>query len=100
MTAPYSPAPKGATMGLVSDAITTAVLTSLAYQAAARQPPRSPARHAAAAACEALVHSATTDTARRRLEGIRDPALRADALALLAELEQLGAAAPAEETSS
>jgi hypothetical protein len=34
----------------------------------------------------------TPPAARRRLEGIRDPALRTDALALLAELQQLGTA--------
>jgi len=72
--------------------IPTAVLANLAFERAAAHPSGHPGRRAAAAACEALMHSTTTGTARRRIEGIRDPAVRAEALALLAELEQIGAA--------
>lgn len=77
-------------------AISTAVLASLAFERAASYPLRSPGRRAAASACEALKYSTTADRARRRLEGIRDPAARAAALALLDELEQGGDSA--EET--
>jgi hypothetical protein len=72
--------------------IPAAMLTALAFERAASQPSRSPGRRTAAAVCEALRYSSTTDRARRRLDGIRDPALRDAALLLLAELEQLGAA--------
>lgn len=70
-------------------AIPTAVLANLALERAASHPLRSPGRRAAASACDALRYSSTTDTARRRLEGIRDPAVRADALAVLNELERV-----------
>jgi hypothetical protein len=70
-------------------AVPAAVLACLAFERAASHPSRSPGRRAAAAACEALKYSTTTDRARRRLEGIRDPAIRETALALLDELELL-----------
>lgn len=72
--------------------IPAAMLTALAFERAASQPSRSPGRRTAAAVCEALRYSSTTERARRRLEGIRDPALRTGALTLLAELQQLGTA--------
>lgn len=70
-------------------AVPTAVLACLAFERAATHPSRSPGRRAATAACEALKCSTTTDRARRRLEGIHDPAVRDAALAVLDELEQV-----------
>lgn len=69
-------------------AVPTAVLASLAFERAAGHPSRSPGRRAATAAGDALRYSTTTDRARRRLEAVRDPAIRDAALALLDELEQ------------
>lgn len=71
-------------------AVPAAVLAALAFERRTSHPLRSPGRRAAGAVCEALRHSSTTDRARRRLEGIRDPAVRDAALALLDELEQAG----------
>lgn len=81
--------PEGAPVCPVPGTASTAVLASMAFERAASCPPRSPGRLAAATARQALTSSSTTDVARRRLEVIRDPALREAALAVLADLEQL-----------
>lgn len=78
----------------------TAVLAALAFERAASYPSRSPGRRAAASACEALKYSTTAERARRRLEGIRDPAARDAALAVLDELERAGDATTTEEASA
>jgi hypothetical protein len=91
-------------MGILSDGISTALMTSMAFERAAAHPSRSPGRRAAAAACEALTRSTTPARARRWIEALRDPDLRADALAVLDELERLVAedapATPTEGTTA
>jgi hypothetical protein len=76
-------------LGLISDVIATTVLANIAFKRAASYPSGSSGRLAAAETCGALMHSSTIATARRKLEGISDPALRDAALVVLVELEQL-----------
>lgn len=68
--------------------MTNECLAEMARDRAGRYPPRTPERRAAAALYVALADTRTPDTARRALSTFGTPQTRADALALLRELEQ------------
>ena len=64
-----------------------AVLADRAVRLGRQHPPRTAGRRAAAAVYVALTTTKTTEAARKAL-GFAGPATRADALALLGQLEQ------------
>ncbi len=68
--------------------IGSATLADRARQLAREYAPRTPERRAAAALYVALTTTKTTDAARRALTTFGDPATRAAARELLAQLEQ------------
>ena len=67
---------------------TAAPLADRARQIAGRYPPRTPERRAAAAVYVALTTTKTTEAARKALATFGDAATRADAVALLSQIEQ------------
>lgn len=82
--------PPGTTPQPTDPALVNAAFNT-AFNEAARHRSGSPERLAAAWAAEALLRSGTFDGARRRLHrDVADPGVRDAALAVLAELEQLG----------
>ena len=65
-----------------------AVLADAAVRLGRQHPPRTPGRRAAAALHAALVTTKTTEAARKALATFGDPATRAEARALLSQIEE------------
>ena len=65
-----------------------AVLANAAVRIGRQHPPRTPGRRAAAAVYVALVTTKTTEAARKALATFTDAAGRAEARALLSQIEQ------------